>query len=428
MSSEYFKQLDAEARQRYRQKLMFEGQELPDPLNADVALAPSTLLISSITDSEVIDSTPEKKTERGPVQAGHQQLATQLSFGGIYRGIDATAAKELFLSKERNFRVSRSVAETLIMRFESSDLYPRSDHGGSPAKTAEEHILVFLWIKYSHRKISIQLPGYHPYFFQKRCDKIVQRTIDYLVDRAKEVIAFPAYLDQLAADFEQVSGVPGAVGCIDGCYISVRCPARKVRSTYVNRHCYPSLTLQAVCDNKKKFLDVTMGNPSKIHDSRILRNSRLAERLPGLCRSGSFHILGDAAYSIREYLITPFRDYGNITAQQRAFNKNFSATRVKIEDAFADFKGRFRQLLHLDFFGVDKFNKFVIACCVLHNLCISYGDVEVPPYVDDGSSPWNWQLSQDDDSQSCGPLTVSEAALRQQGEAKREHLIQAVQI
>lgn len=36
MSSEYFKQLDAEARQRYRQKLTFEGQELPDPLDADV--------------------------------------------------------------------------------------------------------------------------------------------------------------------------------------------------------------------------------------------------------------------------------------------------------------------------------------------------------------------------------------------------------
>ncbi|KAL1415127.1 hypothetical protein MTO96_006918 [Rhipicephalus appendiculatus] len=36
MSSEHFKQLDAEARQRYRQKLMFESQELPDPLDADV--------------------------------------------------------------------------------------------------------------------------------------------------------------------------------------------------------------------------------------------------------------------------------------------------------------------------------------------------------------------------------------------------------
>ncbi|KAH6920465.1 hypothetical protein HPB50_028547 [Hyalomma asiaticum] len=85
MSSEYFKQLDAEARQRYRQKLMFEGQELPDPLDADVvrfsfssaSLAPSPLLISSITDSEETDSSPET-TEQGPVQAVNQQLATQL--------------------------------------------------------------------------------------------------------------------------------------------------------------------------------------------------------------------------------------------------------------------------------------------------------------------------------------------------------------
>ncbi|KAH8039807.1 hypothetical protein HPB51_008999 [Rhipicephalus microplus] len=36
MSSEYFKQLDVEARQRYRQKPMFESKELPDLLDADV--------------------------------------------------------------------------------------------------------------------------------------------------------------------------------------------------------------------------------------------------------------------------------------------------------------------------------------------------------------------------------------------------------
>ncbi|KAL1445111.1 hypothetical protein MTO96_045193 [Rhipicephalus appendiculatus] len=100
MSSVYFKQLDAEARQRYRQKLMFEGLELPDPLDADVSLAPSTLLISSISDSEETDSSPET-SEQGPVQAVNQQLATQLPVGGMYSGIDATAAKELRLSNER---------------------------------------------------------------------------------------------------------------------------------------------------------------------------------------------------------------------------------------------------------------------------------------------------------------------------------------
>ncbi|KAH7980218.1 hypothetical protein HPB49_013888 [Dermacentor silvarum] len=45
----------------------------------------------------------------------------------------------------RNFRVSRAVADNLIRRFKNSDFYPPCDRGGSPSKTAEEHVLVFLW-------------------------------------------------------------------------------------------------------------------------------------------------------------------------------------------------------------------------------------------------------------------------------------------
>ncbi|XP_065310827.2 putative nuclease HARBI1 [Dermacentor albipictus] len=326
----------------------------------------------------------------------------------------------------RNFRVSRSVAEDLIRRFEDSEFYPRSDRGGSPSKTAEEHVLIFLW--FAANKACLRDVASRFGIGEATAFRIVERMLDYLVDIAKELIIFPEDLNQLSADFEQVSGVPNTIGCIDGSYVSVRCPAKKVRSTYVNRHNYPSLTLQSVCDYKKRFLDVTIGNPSKIHDSRIFRKSRLAERLPSICCSGKFHVLGDAAYPLRNYLITPFRDYGRLNSRQRAFNLKFSATRVKIENAFGDLKGRFRQLLHLDFFFVDKMNKFIIACCVLHNLCISCGDVDVPPYIDDASSAWDWQAPPDDDSQNCGPLTSSEAALRRQGEAKRECLLQAMYI
>lgn len=49
------------------------------------------------------------------------------------------------LQFRQDFRVSRRVAETLIRGFEGSRHYPCSDRGGSPSKTAEEHILVFLW-------------------------------------------------------------------------------------------------------------------------------------------------------------------------------------------------------------------------------------------------------------------------------------------
>ncbi|KAH7938200.1 hypothetical protein HPB49_021597 [Dermacentor silvarum] len=135
---------------------------------------------------------------------------------------------------------------------------------------------------------------------------------------------------------EELSGVPGVIGCIDGTYINIRCPARKVRSTYINRHNDISMTLQAVCDHEKRFLDVTVGNPSKMHDAKIYRNSRLAARLPQICASGNYHILGDAAYPLRQYLLTPYRDYGKLTSQQKSFNARFSATRVRIENAFGD--------------------------------------------------------------------------------------------
>ncbi|KAH6931312.1 hypothetical protein HPB50_023511 [Hyalomma asiaticum] len=35
---------------------------------------------------------------------------------------------------------------------------------------------------------------------------------------------------------KQLAGFPGVIGCIDGTYIPMRCPANKIRSTYINRH------------------------------------------------------------------------------------------------------------------------------------------------------------------------------------------------
>ncbi|XP_070395459.1 uncharacterized protein [Dermacentor albipictus] len=200
--------------------------------------------------------------------------------------------------------------EEVVRLYSDDEFYPRSDRGGSPSKTAEEHALIFLW--FAANKAYLRDVASRFGIGDATAFRIVERILHYLVDIAKELLIFPADLNELSADVEQVSGVPNTIGCIDGSYVSVRCPAKKVRSTHVNRHNYPALTLQAVCDYKKRFLDVTIGNQSKIRDSRIFRKSRLAERSPSICCSGKFHVLGDAAYSLRDYLITPFRDYGRL--------------------------------------------------------------------------------------------------------------------
>lgn len=211
-----------------------------------------------------------------------------------------------------------------------------------------------------------------------------------------------------------MSGVPGVIGCIDGSYISIRCPAHKPRVTYVNRHDMISLTLQAICDHRRRFLDVSTGFPSKIHDGRVFQLSDISKRLPSLCDSGRYHILGDAAYPCRQFLITPYKDHGHLSDEQTTFNTRLSATRVLIENAFGVLKQRFRQLKEIEFFSVERMCQLIMSCCVLHNLCIDADD-----FFDEGLG--EVILQEEVMYQDTGDEVDS--ALYTLGEKKRQELI-----
>lgn len=165
----------------------------------------------------------------------------------------------------------------------------------------------------------------------------------------------------------QIDGFPGVVGAIDGTYIDIRTPAGKLQSTYINRHDKPPLTLQGICDANYRFIDCFTGTSSRIHDSRIFKLSFI---YPLIHELGNYHIIGDSAYGISKNVMTPFRDYGNLNNNQENYNFKLSATRVKIENAFVFQKLRFRHLIRCGFKTVEKAARFILCCCVLHNLCI----------------------------------------------------------
>jgi len=112
-----------------------------------------------------------------------------------------------------------------------------------------------------------------------------------------------------------------------------------------------------------------------MHDARILQMSFIYkdQYLYQVCGS-KYHILADSAYPLEENIITPYRDYGNLTVTEKQFNKNRSKIRVVIENTFGLLKGRFRQLLKLDFALTEKDANFVLACCVLYNMCSEEDD------------------------------------------------------
>lgn len=173
----------------------------------------------------------------------------------------------------------------------------------------------------------------------------------------------------------QISGFPNVIGCIDGSYIPILTPAHKLRSTYTNRHHQTSMTLQGICDGKKKFWDVFTGVSGRTHDARTFEFSDINPQLEGICE-GRYHLLGDGAYPLRPWLLTPYKNLGLLTPEEINFNLKFSSTRVCIENAFGILKMRFRQLYYgVHMHKAKKITKFIICCCVLHNLCIDADDV-----------------------------------------------------
>lgn len=226
----------------------------------------------------------------------------------------------------------------------------------------------------------------------------IDRVVDYLLDHGKNIIKMPQTEEEkenLSKEFQKVkdllfinlfviyyllilfnmvifpiSGFPNVIGCIDGSYINIRTPAHKIKLTYTNRHDLTSITLQGICDHRNRFLDVFTGIPGKIHDATVLALSDVNEKLSYIYEK-KYHILGDGAYAIRPWILIPYRETINLNCNQRNYNKKFCATRVKSEncDTFGIFKGRFRQLLRLDMHKIKKISKYILALCVLHNLC-----------------------------------------------------------
>ncbi|VDI00692.1 Hypothetical predicted protein [Mytilus galloprovincialis] len=114
---------------------------------------------------------------------------------------------------------------------------------------------------------------------------------------------------------------------------------------------FPSIILQAVCDKNLHFLDLYCGWPGSVHDLRVLKNSPLftsASDNKERMFPGNTHLIGDAAYASNQWVMTPFKDFGNLSAEQKRYNYIHSSSRMCIERAFGELKGRFRCFRYID--------------------------------------------------------------------------------
>lgn len=177
---------------------------------------------------------------------------------------------------------------------------------------------------------------------------------------------------------KSILGIPGIVGAIDGCHIAIKAPPHN-SVDYYNRNNYHSVVLQAVCNDKKQFIDIFVGMPGRVHDARVFRQSNLHDLLTrdNIAISENEHLLGDAAYPLLPCLLKPYRDNGHLNETQVRFNKRMSSIRSMIEQAFGLLKCKFRRLKYLDMAKIDFVPTVITAACVLHNFIIKNESIEI---------------------------------------------------
>lgn len=275
-----------------------------------------------------------------------------------------------------NFRMSRTTFEFTFNKIKdeiSTHILDRGRHTISP----KAQLLVTLWYfgtPDSYRSICGRFN-----IGKATGLRTVRRVTNALILISPEIIQWPSgdYLEEVKNGFHEM-GMPNTIGCIDGMHVQIPKP-RLHGQSYINRKKFASVILQGICDHKLKFTHCYAGEVGGNHDSTVLKRSEIWTFINEenvIKFPNDTHLLGDKAYPCLPELITPYRDNGFLTNEQKQFNFLLSRTRITIERTFGLLQNRFRCLK--DCLNVRKsewISKYIIAICVLHNVCIDQNDL-----------------------------------------------------
>lgn len=302
------------------------------------------------------------------------------------------------------FKVSPETIELLCQKLSVAPLLTeRAIPGGRPPISLEKKVLMtirYLVSQETLKELSDRF-GVTEFGFLRSRRQVIQSINSHLLST---VIFWPTDGDRpnISRKFNEMGAYrfPSVIGAIDGTHIQIEAPLHGAKSYYNRKH-FHSVVLQAVCVDDLRFTDINVGWPGRVHDAKVLRNSSLWDTGFEKCDNGLYHLLGDGAYPLKEWLITPYRDNGHLTVQQKRFNVSLSSKRQVIERAFGMLKGRFRRLKYINVKSVQEICEIIVATCVLHNICILEHDgleniLENDAIVQVDNVDQNMQLIQND--------------------------------
>ena len=142
--------------------------------------------------------------------------------------------------------------------------------------------------------------------------------------------------------------------------------------------------MMAIVGADYRFLWASAGLPGSVNDAFSFQACKLYqdinnEKLPEIHKKIKDIqipplILGDSAFRHHTWLQKPFT-CANLTDKQSYFNFRLSRARMVTECAFGQLKGRWRVLYRKCEASQESLKINILACIVLHNICIEKGDL-----------------------------------------------------
>ncbi|EJK58257.1 hypothetical protein THAOC_21635 [Thalassiosira oceanica] len=156
----------------------------------------------------------------------------------------------------------------------------------------------------------------------------------------------------------------GCIGAIDGWVVKIKKPSQG----------FYGLNVVVICDRKKRILYRVINSRGAEHDSTAFKNSSLYRKLMDDCDrllEKGFHFIGDSAYAIRSFLLTPFDNAVHGTPEDN-FNFFHSSSRICIECTFGEVDLRWGILWSPLKFSLRNNIKVIDACLMLHNFIVDH--------------------------------------------------------
>uniref|UniRef100_A0A182N990 DDE Tnp4 domain-containing protein n=1 Tax=Anopheles dirus TaxID=7168 RepID=A0A182N990_9DIPT len=289
-----------------------------------------------------------------------------------------------------DFRMDRGSFQYLLDRLKPELTPGRQAYNGAPL-TAKMKMAIAIYVlgtgknyRAAGTKFGLHYSTVHKcvYSFCRAVQKVFRESVIEMPLDASSI-------ERTAAEFQELCGIPQIIGIIGCLHIPISQPSN-VPLQYINSKGWNSVILQAVVDRNGRFQNVSCEHSGRTETADLLVNSTIYETMDQLDASGQRNInglpvspflLGDNAYPLLPWLITPYPVKNKLTCVERSFNVYVTKARSCLAKTFERLLGRWKVLNRGTHIDVNFIPEVVITCCILHNIVERLES----PYVDS----WN---------------------------------------